>query len=155
MQIKRQAVTRPQDLSDDYRRYLAAVVLFHLAAADEVGLGSTDYQASSILDLDGPMTSGELAGRLALSSGATTRVIDRMIATGYVRRVEDPSDRRRVMVENTQQRPPRLEEVLATVRRPVGDVIDGLSPEQLEGVAIYLRGSAEAYREAARQLRSA
>ena len=146
-------MTRSQDLSNDYRRYLAAVVLFHLVAADEVGLGSTDYQASSILDLDGPLTSGELAARLALSSGATTRLIDRMIAGGYVRRVEDASDRRRVMVENTEQLPPRLTEVLAAVRQPVGAVIDSLTPEQLEGVAVYLRGSAEAYRRAAAEIR--
>jgi len=146
-------MTQPQDLSDEYRRYLAAVVLFHLAAADEVGLGSSDYQASSILDLDGPLTSGELAARLALSSGATTRLIDRMIAGGYVRRVEDARDRRRVMVENTEQLPHRLAEVLAAVRQPVGAVIASLTPEQLEGVAIYLRGSAEAYRSAAADIR--
>ena len=147
-------MTQPEDLAADYRRYLAAVVLFHLAAADEVGLGSTDYQASSILDLDGPMTSGELAGRLALSSGATTRLIDRMIAGGYVHRIEDASDRRRVVVENTEQLPPRLSEVLDAVRQPLGAVIAGLTPEQLDGVAIYIRGSADAYRSATAEIRS-
>ena len=146
-------MTRPEDLFADYRRYLSAVVLFHLAAADEVGLGSTDYQASSILDLDGAMTSGELAARLSLSSGATTRLIDRMVAGGYVRRVEDPADRRRVVVENTERVPARLADVLAAVREPVGAVLSSLTPEQLEGVAIYLRGSTDAYRSAAAQIR--
>ena len=37
--------TDPAQLSGEYRRYLASVVLFHVAAADEVGIGATDYQA--------------------------------------------------------------------------------------------------------------
>ena len=74
----------------DYRRYLASVVLFHLAP-DAVGLGATDYQASSILDLDGPMTAGQLASRLGLSTGATTRLIDRMERSCYLRRTRDAS----------------------------------------------------------------
>ena len=76
----------PQDLTAVYRRYLAAIVGFHLAAADEVGLGATDYQASNVLELDGPLTSGELATRLGLSTGATTRAIDRLETAGYARR---------------------------------------------------------------------
>ena len=51
MQVNPQSEDDLRALAADYRRYLASVVLFHLAAADAVGLGATDYQASSILDL--------------------------------------------------------------------------------------------------------
>ncbi len=85
--------------SETYRRYLAAVVQFHLVTADEVGLSGTDYQATNLLALDGPLSSGELAARLGLTTGATTRLIDRLERAGYLRRVHDPADRRRVMVE--------------------------------------------------------
>ena len=146
-------MTRPEDLAGDYRRYLAALVLFHLAAADEVGLTGTDYQASNVLQLDGPMPSGELAHRLGLSSGATTRLIDRMVAAGYARRVADPGDRRRVLVEHTGYRPDRLAEILATVTEPIATILRGLSAEQLAGLGQYLAGSAEAYRAATRALR--
>jgi len=146
-------MTRPEDLAGRYRRYLAALVLFHLAASDEVGLSGTDYQANNVLQLDGPMLSGELARRLALSSGATTRLIDRMVAAGYARRVADPSDRRRVLVEHTGYLPDRLAEILETVREPIGKVLQGLSADQLNGLQHYLDGAAETYGAATRALR--
>jgi DNA-binding MarR family transcriptional regulator len=146
-------MTRPEDLSARYRRYLAALVLFHLAAADEVGLSGTDYQANNLLQLDGPMLSGELAQRLGLSSGAATRLIDRMVAAGYARRVADPGDRRRVLVEHTGYLPDRLAEILATVTGPIGAVVEGFSQDQLSGLQRYLEGSTEVYAAAARTLR--
>ena len=141
-------------LSAGYRRYLAAIVMFHLAAADEVGIGATDYQALNVLDVDGPMTSGELAQRLALSTGATTRLIDRLEASDVARRVPHPADRRRVMVEATGRMPDGLAEVLAAVRKPVSRAFTGLDAHQLEGLASYLSTATDAYRAAARELRS-
>ena len=143
----------PQDLTAVYRRYLAAIVGFHLAAADVVGMGATDYQASNVLDLDGPLTSGELAKRLGLSTSATTRVIDRLEAAGYAQRVSDAADRRRVLVAHTERTPERLAEVLDMVRDPIGAVISALTPSQLEGLAQYFVGAGEAYRKAAVDLR--
>ena len=140
-------------LAADYRRYLASVVLFHLAAADAVGLGATDYQASSILDLDGPMTAGELASRLGLSTSATTRLIDRMERGGYVRRTRDAHDRRRVLVQHTEARPEQLDRILSKVTGPVAAVLPALTPERLNGVASYLRGAQPAYADATAQIR--
>jgi DNA-binding MarR family transcriptional regulator len=137
-----------EHLVGPYRRYLAAVVLFHLVAADEVGLSGTDYQANNVLAVDGPMTSGELANRLALSSGATTRLMDRMVTAGYARRITDPADRRRVLVEHTGYVPERLSEILATVVGPVAKTIQDLTPEQLDGLAHYIDGATTAYRSA-------
>lgn len=154
MQVNLQSDDDLRALATDYRRYLASLVLFHLAAADAAGLGATDYQASSILDLDGPMTAGELASRLGLSTGATTRLIDRMERGGYVARTRDAEDRRRVLVEHTETRPARLDEILATVTGPVAAVLESLTSAQREGVAIYIRGAQRAYAEAAAQLRS-
>jgi len=154
MQVNSQSDGDRRALAADYRRYLASLVLFHLAAADKAGLGATDYQASSILDLDGPMTAGELASRLGLSTGATTRLIDRMERGGYIRRTRDAGDRRRVLVEHTEARPDQLDDILAKVTGPVAAVLQALTPDQLEGVAIYVRGAQRAYVEATARLRS-
>ncbi len=45
------------------------------------------------------MAAGKIAGRLALTTGAVTSVIDRLEKRGLVRRTQDPDDRRKVMVE--------------------------------------------------------
>lgn len=47
------------------------------------------------------MTAGRLAELMRLSPPATTTVVDRLEKVGYARRVRDPDDRRRVMVEST------------------------------------------------------
>src|SRR5699024_501874 len=83
------------DLIRVYRHYLASVVHFHLAAAEAAGLGPTDYQAASLLDLDGPMRAGQLAEHLGLSAGAATRVVDRLVRAGIAERTTAGEDRRR------------------------------------------------------------
>lgn len=137
----------------DYRRYLAAVTLFHQAAADAVGLSGTDYQASNLLDLDGPMTSGDLAGRLGLSTGATTRLVDRLIAIGVAIRTEDPADRRRTLIAHSGHLPADLDGVLRRVRLPIQDALAELTPDQRSGVTAYLTAATQAYTAAARTLR--
>ncbi|MFA9431584.1 MarR family winged helix-turn-helix transcriptional regulator [Egicoccus sp. AB-alg2] len=59
-------------------------------------LHPTDLQALSLLArADGPMTAGELAKALQLSTGATTRLVDRLERAGHVQRRPDRHDRRR------------------------------------------------------------
>jgi DNA-binding MarR family transcriptional regulator len=153
VQMNPQDTDRLRALADDYRRYLASLVIFHLAAAEKVGLGATDYQAVSILDLDGAMTAGELAERIGLTSGATTRLVDRLVRAGHARRTTDPDDRRRVLVEPAASPPDGLDAVLADVRAPVAAVLQSLTAEQLEGVARYIRGAQHAYADAVGRLR--
>lgn len=145
-------MTPPKQLSNSYRRYLAAIVLFHLAAAEDLGLTVTDYQACNILEMEGALTSGELGQRLGLTTGAATRAIDRLVDAGYARRTVDPSDRRRVVVEHTDLLPKNLEGLLAHVRAPIAKVVEQMSPEQLSGLQLYLEGATAAYADALAQL---
>ncbi len=138
---------RGHNLDREYRYYLSAVTQFHLAAAEAGGLHPTDYQASSILDLDGPLTSGQLSQRLGLSPSATTRVIDRLITAGIAERSPDEVDRRRVMVAHTGHLPAAVKDRLAQVRDPIAQVVTDLSEEQREGLMEYFQAAAKAYRD--------
>jgi DNA-binding MarR family transcriptional regulator len=66
-----------------------------------LGINRTDARCLDILEQDGKMSAGDLAQASRLTTGAITAVIDRLERAGYVRRVPDPSDRRRVLVEPT------------------------------------------------------
>ena len=143
----------PSAMTRAYRTYLASLVQFHLAAAAAGGLGPSDYQASSLLDLDGPLTSGELAERLGLSPSATTRVIDRLILAGVAERVADSADRRRTMITHTGHLPEGLAELLQQVRSPIGQAVAGLSEDQQEGLFAYFRAATDAYTAATRASR--
>ncbi|WP_169847010.1 MarR family winged helix-turn-helix transcriptional regulator [Rhodococcus rhodnii] len=141
----------PSDMTRTYRTYLASVVHFHLAAAEAGGLGPSDYQASSMIDLDGPLTTGQLAENLGLSPSATTRVVDRLVAAGIAERRVDPTDRRRTVVAHTGHLPDGLAELLDRVRGPIGEAVASLTEEQQEGLVAYFRAAMEAYTAAARE----
>ena len=64
-----------------------------------VGLNSTDLECLDLLYLAGVTTAGRLASHTGLTTGAMTAVIDRLEDAGFVRRLRDPHDRRRVLVE--------------------------------------------------------
>ncbi|MEV4671983.1 MULTISPECIES: MarR family winged helix-turn-helix transcriptional regulator [Actinomadura] len=144
-------MSTPEDASRTYRRYLSAVMLHGHAGAKACDMGATDLYALNVLELSGAMTPGELGARTGLTTGPTTRLIDRLEKAGYVRRLPSPDDRRKVIVEPIAQ-PARLDEVLAPARRRIGEIIAGYPPEQRAVLFDYFARAARAYQEAAEEL---
>jgi len=62
-----------------------------------------------------PMRSGDLAQRCAMTAPALTEHVDSLARDGLVRRLEDPADRRVVLVELTAQGRRELDEQHAEV----------------------------------------
>ncbi len=81
------------------RKFSTATILYQLAIADRMGVGLTDLVCLEILSRTGAITAGELAELSGLTTGAITGVVDRLEKAGFARRVNDPNDRRRVMLE--------------------------------------------------------
>ena len=102
-------------------RLSTATVLFHTAVADRLGVGATDMKCYTILRESGPITAGELARRASLTTGAITGVVDRLEQAGLVRRVADPRDRRRVVLE--LQPDPEREREVNQLYAPMGHAI--------------------------------
>src|SRR5262249_45506440 len=72
-------------------------VMFHAGVAEQLGLPAPDNKCLALAARGGqPMTAGRIAELSGLSTGAVTGVIDRLERAGYVRRVRDPHDRRKV-----------------------------------------------------------
>lgn len=82
----------------------AQSVLLSQAAADRLGMASSDIECYDLLSLHGPMTAGRLAEITGLTTGAITGVVDRLERAGYARRARDAQDRRRVIVEPLLER---------------------------------------------------
>lgn len=75
-----------------------AMERFDAAASRALGVGRTDLRALNLLE-DGPLTAGEIGGRLGLTSGSVTALIDRLERAGHISRGHPAGDRRRVTVE--------------------------------------------------------
>src|SRR5579883_109467 len=85
----------------ELRSLSATVELFTQATADRMGVNTTDVQCLNIIHELGTPTAGEVAAKTGLTSGSVTGVLDRLERAGYVARVPDPADRRRVRVRPT------------------------------------------------------
>jgi DNA-binding MarR family transcriptional regulator len=72
------------------------------AVAARFGLHRTDLRCLEIVARGGPLSAGALAEQAGLSTSAVTSVIDRVERSGDLRRLSDPRDRRRVLVEVTE-----------------------------------------------------
>jgi DNA-binding MarR family transcriptional regulator len=75
------------------------------ATLEEYELSARAYKVLGRLRYQGPpyrLSAGQLAESMSLSSGAMTNRLDRLEQAGLVRRVDDPDDRRAVLVEPTE-----------------------------------------------------
>ena len=81
------------------RRSSALGTIFSQTVAQQAGLSSSDHECLDFLNLENNVTAGRLAEVTGLTTGAITGVVDRLEKAGYVRRVRDVSDRRKVFIE--------------------------------------------------------
>ena len=109
------------------RRTGSLMQLMSQAAADRIGINSTDLNCLNILSFSGQMTAGELARATGLTTASITGVVDRLEEAGFVRRERDPRDRRRVVI--------RL--VLETALRDVASVFQPMMRDWQQMAARY------------------
>jgi DNA-binding MarR family transcriptional regulator len=94
------------------------------------------------------MTAGELARALRVTTGATTRVVDSLVAAGHADREWDPQDRRRILVTVTPAAQHALERSLQGLREDLGKALAGYSEVELNAVLRFvgsLRGLARTH----------
>jgi DNA-binding MarR family transcriptional regulator len=105
------------ELGDEVRANQRATDVVDDLVCDLLGVNRTDARCLDILEQDGSMSAGALAQASRLTTGAITAVIDRLERAGYARRVSDPSDRRRVLVEPTDKASEAATELMAEPMR--------------------------------------
>jgi DNA-binding MarR family transcriptional regulator len=88
--------------------------------------------------VEAPRRSGELAQRCALTPASVSELVDSLERDGFVRRSEDRTDRRVVVVEITARGRREIERVGELMRAPVAKIIAGLSSEQRVRLAAAL-----------------
>jgi DNA-binding MarR family transcriptional regulator len=112
-------------------------------AAAAYGLGITDTKTVSILMQEGPMTAGQIARRLCLTTGAVTSLVDRLEKQDLVKRDADPADRRRVVVSVNQPAWDARENVYQSMGKAFSELLATYSTEQLEFLVHYYEAAIE------------
>lgn len=90
---------------------------------------------------------GQLAEEMGLSSGAMTNRLDRLEASGLVRRLPDPDDRRSLQVELTEAGWQRWQDSVGAQAQKEGLVASALRPEEKERLNDLLRRLMLAFEE--------
>jgi DNA-binding MarR family transcriptional regulator len=126
---------------------------FGQTVAIRFGLSESDIEALELLIDTGAATAGRLSDLMGLSTGAVTRVIDRLEQSGYVRRVPDPADRRRVIVEVVPEKIAGIQATLSRVGQAGATEISNYTEAQLALIEDFLSKMADITREEATTLR--
>ena len=119
------------------------------------GLSESDVEALEVLLDTGAATAGRLSELMGLTSGAVTRVIDRLEQAGYVRRVPDPADRRRVIVELVPEKMAAVEAAMARFGEKSASEMGRYSDDELAVINDFLTRMAAITRDEANVLRDA
>jgi DNA-binding MarR family transcriptional regulator len=109
---------------------------------ERFGLSRGEVGALSALRISGApyqLSPTRLAKGLMLSSAGITSRIDRLERRGLVRRLDDPDDRRGVIIELTDDGREVVDEAVAALAISDRQLLDRLAPEEVEQLEGLLR----------------
>ncbi|WP_457947133.1 MarR family winged helix-turn-helix transcriptional regulator [Pseudarthrobacter sp. alpha12b] len=129
------------------RDYRAAETEIRRSTRDSMGMGETDILALRYLlrvQASGKqVVPKDLSRFLNITSASTTSLIDRLVASGHVRREAHPSDRRSVVVVPTVESDKEVREALGAMHRRMMAVAEGLTAEEARTVVDFLQRMTE------------
>ncbi len=145
-----------QDIINKRREMSTSTILFHQAVADVIGLHITDHKCLDLIRYYGAMPAGRLAELTGLTTAAVTGIIDRLEQAGYVRRVHDPKDRRRTIVELVQNKKleRKIEMIFGPFHEKMRKLLSPYSEIELAFLLDVLTKSVELTDEESKKLRT-
>jgi DNA-binding MarR family transcriptional regulator len=141
------------EVSAEAARHAAAVVRLSIALAQQLGMPLADVQCLGLLAA-GPSVPSDLAARLGLTTGAMTKVLDRLQAAGYVTRSADPADRRRIVITADPEGFAVLAASYAPLRERISDDMAGYTTGELAAIVTFLRAERRLADEETAHIRS-
>ncbi len=137
------------------REFISAADAVNQMIAERMGVNRTDHRVLEVLNRRGAMTAGDLARATHLTTGAVTAVVDRLEDVGFVRRIRDTDDRRRVLIERTLESTRTAMRYYQPFMSATFESMTKYSAEELETVRDFMRGAAELSDGYAEELREA
>ena len=132
-------------------QFVSATTLFQAAVADQLGVPVNDLHCLNLVTAGLAGTPTQLAERMGMTTGAVSKMLDRMEAQRLIRREHDPHDRRRITVHTRPDRADELTALYQPMAAYLTEHIAGFTDDQLRLLTDFARTSRDvALREAAR-----
>ena len=139
----------------DLRRLFNDIIRFEIElwnAVDarlksEFGLPLTHFEPMSVMDRLPGCRVYDIAGELGITAGGTSKLVDRIEASGYCRRLPNPADRRSSLLELTPEGRRVLEEAGVAfdeeLRRLLGSAVPERTLRQFAATLTRLRAASQ------------
>jgi DNA-binding MarR family transcriptional regulator len=153
--IKIRDVATTAELLAALRRFGLEDDRFDAIVARHFGVGAAEFKAMDHLQAAGSVTPGQLADRMALSSGAVTALIDRLERLGWVRREPHPYDRRSVIVRKAapSESQSEGEQIFGALVARLADTAKRMTSSERDACVRFLETAADQVAERATELR--
>ncbi len=136
-------VNKIATIRSQLRAFSTYAYLFQQQVADKMNLHPTDFHSVHLLDTHGEMTAGSLATRLNLTTGATTAVIDRLVALGYAERAASDTDRRSTIIRIRPASIKRMKVNYSSLDEKIQDKLGQFSDVELDVIERFMRALTE------------
>ncbi|NIJ13522.1 DNA-binding MarR family transcriptional regulator [Saccharomonospora amisosensis] len=141
-------------LQHELTQTIADGVLLQQAVADRLGLSLGDFKCLTAVSETEEVTAGDLATRTGLTTGAVTRMIDRLERGGWVRREHDRQDRRRVLVRAVPERLAQIEPLFTGMQHAWAQALAEYDDKQIQMLLTLFTRMRAVARQQANQIRA-
>ena len=124
-------------LMESVRKLTRSSLMLQSAIAEKMDLNATDAECIDFLMEMGAATAGDLAKATKLTTGAITGVIDRLAKAGFVKRENDPNDRRKVIIRFLPKKHEKTKQYYAAMAKDVQELFSGYNEQKLKMLLQY------------------
>jgi len=149
-----QPTEQQEKLTMSMRGLGTRTVLYQQNVAAYLGLYNNDFLSIDILHEKGPVTAGELSRLTGLTTGSVTSLIDRLERSGFVRRQQDPHDRRKVIIVPLYEDKEDVSAAYLQLHEEMVKLASNYSDEELELITQFLNKAGSVLEEQIHRLHS-
>jgi DNA-binding MarR family transcriptional regulator len=135
----RRLVGQASEIRALLHRKASAARDFRLALASQLGVSESDCEALAQLASAGSLTPKDLGVRMRMSTGGTTRLIQRLEEAGHIVRSDHPTDGRRCVLRLSPATVDVAMRHYAPLDTAIDDISATLSDFEREAILKYLR----------------
>lgn len=146
----------PPEILTRMDRLIALSMVGRHVVAGRLGVNVTDLTCLGFVieAKEEALTAGALARLAGITTGAVTGVVNRLEGAGYVRRVPDPHDRRRVRIVPEGDPAVRIAVAYEPVHRRLIELFESYGPDELAVISDGFTRAGDALRTSLADLRT-
>ncbi|WP_088043764.1 MarR family winged helix-turn-helix transcriptional regulator [Bacillus sp. EAC] len=116
----------------EIRKFNTSIVILNEGIASKLHLNVTDLRCRELLSQTGPISAGQLSQLTNLTTGAITGVIDRLEKAMLVKRIHDPEDRRKVIIQPLYERDDEITKLFKPLSDSLSNIFNQYNDEELD-----------------------